>query len=286
MTVTSLVAATSLRALPRKRLSRFLGQLARVEAPNQVLSALMRAYCRAYEVDLADYVVPSGGFETFDAFFTRRLKPGARAIDSDLNAIVSPADGRIDDLGVIESGATFRVKGRAYDVAELLGDAGAGAEFVGGLFAVVYLSPRDYHRVHSPISGPVSAVRHIPGTLFPVNSIGVRHVPKLLARNERVAVHQRSATHGRVTTVLVGAVGVGRISLSFDDSVITNNGAASGLRVYGEDPPALERGGELGVFHLGSTVVLLIAPGEPIAFTVPAGARVHMGEAIARKGRR
>src|SRR3954454_18105254 len=116
MTVTSLVAATSLRALPRKRLSRFLGQLARVEAPNQVLSALMRAYCRAYEVDLADYVVPSGGFETVDAFFTRRLKPGARAIDSDLNAIVSPADGRIDDLGVIESGATFRVKGRAYDV--------------------------------------------------------------------------------------------------------------------------------------------------------------------------
>jgi len=286
MTVTSLVAATSLRALPRKRLSRFLGQLARVEAPNPVLRAMMRAYCHAYQVDLTDCVVPSGGFETFDDFFTRRLKPGARSIDADPNAIVSPADGRVDDLGVIESGASFRVKGRVYDVAELLGDAGASAEFVGGLFAVVYLSPRDYHRVHSPVSGPVSAVRHIPGTLFPVNSIGVRHVPKLLVRNERVAVHQRSSTHGRVATVLVGAVGVGRISLSFDDSVITNDGVASGLRVYGEDPPSLERGAELGVFHLGSTVVLLIAPGEPISFVISAGEFVRMGQALARKGRR
>jgi phosphatidylserine decarboxylase len=259
-----------------------MGQLARVEAPDPILAALMRVYCRAYGVDLSECEIPRGGFTSFDAFFTRRLKPGARVIDMDPNTIVSPADGRVDDWGVIEPGAVFRVKGKTYDVAELLGDQAAGAEMVGGLFAVVYLSPRDYHRVHAPVTGRVTAVRHVPGTLFPVNAIGVAHVPKLLARNERVVVHQRSPEHGHVVSVLVGAVGVGRISLSFDDSVITNDGRASGLRVYGDDPPALERGEELGVFHLGSTVVLLVAKGAERSFVPAPGDHVRMGRPLLR----
>jgi phosphatidylserine decarboxylase len=283
MPVASLVAATSLRALPRKRLSRLLGQIARVEAPASVLRAAIQAYCRAYGVDLADYEVPPQGFESFDAFFTRRLKPGARPVDQTPDVLVSPADGRIDDLGMIEANATFEVKGRPYAVAELLGDAGIGAELEGGQFAVIYLSPRDYHRVHAPVDGPVAALRHIPGTLFPVNSIGVEHVPRLLARNERVAVHQRSTSLGRVTSVMVGAIGVGRISVSFDDSVVTNDGRRPGLRVYGDAPPFLARGAELGVFHLGSTVVLLLGPGTPAHWLVSAGSIVRMGQAIARK---
>jgi phosphatidylserine decarboxylase len=168
-------------------------------------------------------------------------------------------------------------------VAELLGDPGAGVEFEGGSFVVVYLAPRDYHRVHAPVDGAVTALRHVPGTLFPVNAFGVAHVPNLLARNERVVVHQRSAVHGRVTTVMVGAVGVGRISVSFDDSVITNDGRQPGLRVYGDAPPQLERGAELGVFHLGSTVVLFTTPDQPLELLTGFGRRVRMGEAIARK---
>ena len=285
MPVTSLVAATSLRVLPRKRLSRMLGRLTRVEAPDSVLRTAMRMYCRAYDVDLADFEVPEQGFPTFDAFFTRRLKPGARRLDADPDAILSPADGRLEDLGVIEPGATFSIKGQRYDVPELLGDPTAGGEFEGGCFAVVYLSPRDYHRVHAPVSGCAVALRHIPGTLFPVNSIGVRHVPKLFARNERVVVHQRSERHGRVATVLVGAIGVGRIGVSFDDTVLTNDGRSPGLRVYGEDPPFLERGSELGVFHMGSTVVLLVERDQALRLLPSASARVRMGEAIARKGR-
>jgi phosphatidylserine decarboxylase len=282
MPVTSLVAATSLRALPRKRLSRWLGRLARVEGPKPVLSAAMRAYCRAYGVDLADFQVPDQGFDTFDAFFTRQLKPGVRSIDPDPRALVSPADGRVEDSGVIHAGATFLVKGRRYDVAELLGDPSAGLELEGGHFAVIYLSPRDYHRVHAPADGPVTALRHVPGTLLPVNAIGVAHFPNLLARNERVAVHQRSEVHGRVITVLVGAVGVGRISVSFDETVITNDGRPEGLRVYGDAPPQLRRGDELGVFHLGSTVVLFVAPGPSLTLLPRSGSRVRMGEAIAR----
>jgi phosphatidylserine decarboxylase len=284
MTVASLVAATSLRVLPRKRLSRMLGQLARVVAPDPVVQAAMRAYCAAYGVDLSECEVPEGGFTSFDAFFTRRLKPGARALDPDPDTVLSPADGRIEDCGVIERGAQLRVKGCAYSVGELVGDHSAGAELEGGQYAVVYLSPRDYHRVHAPVSGPVVAARYVPGTLFPVNAIGVRHVPNLLARNERVAVHQRSASHGRVITVMVGAVGVGRISVSFDDAVITNDGRESGLRVYGEEPRPLERGAELGTFHLGSTVVLLLPPGPGHALTARPDQQVRMGQAIARRG--
>jgi phosphatidylserine decarboxylase len=282
MPVPSIVAATSLRALPRKRLSRWLGQLSRVPAPEQVLTPLMRAYCRAYGVDLRDCIVPDAGFATFDEFFTRRLKPGTRPVDPDPSVLVSPADGRLEDAGPIERGATITVKGKRYLIGELLGDDLAGRELEGGSFAVVYLSPRDYHRVHAAVSGPVTAVRHVPGTLFPVNAIGVKHVPNLLARNERVVVHQRSELHGRVVTVLVGAVGVGRISLSFDDSVLTNDGRPSGLRVYGERPPTLERGDELGVFHLGSTVVVLTDPRHPVTLQAGAGACVRMGDAIAR----
>lgn len=278
--------ATSLRVLPRKHISRMLGQLSRVEAPDALLSVAMSIYCRAYDIDLTDYEVPSGGFESFDAFFTRKLKPGTRPIDADPDTLVSPADGRVEDLGRIERGSTFLVKGRTYSVMELLGDEQATAEFEGGSFAIVYLSPRDYHRVHAPVTGPVTAVRHVPGTLFPVNAIGLAHVPNLFARNERVVVHQRSERHGRVASIMVGAIGVGRISLAFDDSVMTNDTREPGLRVYGERPPRLTRGDELGTFHLGSTVIVLTTPESGVELSVSAGTTVRMGEALGRRVKR
>lgn len=285
MSVASLVVATSLRALPRKRLSWLLGRLTRVEGADPLLQAAIRVYCRAYGVDLADYEIPRVGFANFDAFFTRKVRPDARPIDPDPEGLVSPADGRIEDAGPIEPGASFRVKGRHYDLAELLGDSGAVADFEGGCFAVIYLAPSDYHRVHSAVTGEVQALRHIPGTLFPVNALGVNYVPRLLARNERVVVHQRSERFGRIATILVGAIGVGRISVSFDESVITNDGgAAVGLRVYGERPPRLRRGDELGMFHMGSTVVLLMPADGKLAFRVRPGDKVRMGEVIATRG--
>ncbi len=264
-----------------------LGQLSRIEAPDAVLSAAMRIYCRAYNVDLSDYDVPSAGYPSFNAFFTRKVRPGSRPIDPDPEVITSPADGRVEDLGVIERGSSFLVKGRRYSVTELLGDEQATMEFEGGSFAIVYLSPRDYHRVHAPVTGAVTAVRHVPGTLFPVNAIGLSHVPNLFARNERVVVHQRSEQHGRIATIMVGAIGVGRISLAFDESVLTNDGGpekkrAAGLRVYGERPPQLGRGDELGVFHLGSTVIVFVSPSSDTELAVTAGTHVRMGEALCR----
>jgi phosphatidylserine decarboxylase len=280
----SRVAATSLSVLPRKGLSRALGRAARVSAPQPLLRAGIRAYCLAYKVDLDEYEVPEAGFETFDAFFTRRLKAGTRPLDPDPNALLSPADGRLEDAGVIEVGSTLRIKGRSYDVAELLSDRLASSLYAGGQFAVVYLSPRDYHRVHAPVSGEVRILRHVDGTLFPVNAIGLKHVPHLFARNERVVVEQSTERHGPIATVMVGAIGVGRISMSFDAELVTNNGTAHSERAFVEgEGPRLERGGELGTFHLGSTVIVFAGPSARARLVKRPGDHVRVGEALWRK---
>ncbi|MFW6051191.1 MAG: archaetidylserine decarboxylase [Myxococcota bacterium] len=275
-----------MRILPRKRLSRVLGRVADLHGPQALVDGAVRAFSRVYGVDLSEAQVPEGGFSSFDAFFTRRLRPGARPVDPDPTAVVSPADGRVEDRGGVDPHARLRVKGRTYSVAELLGDADAALRYAGGHFFIVYLSPRDYHRVHAPVSGAVELVRHVPGTLWPVNAIGLEHVPNLFARNERVAVLQRSEHHGAVTTVLVGAMGVGRIGLSFDDLRTNAGQTIAPLRRYAGAEPELDRGAELGVFHLGSTVIVFLERGVGVRFHKAPGDVVRMGEAVARGGAR
>lgn len=257
-----------------------MGQLARLRPPAGVLDSAMRLYCRAYDVDLSEAEIPVRGFRSFDEFFTRKLKAGCRPIASDMHAIVSPADGRIEDLGTIARDATCVVKGTTYRVAELIGDEREAARFEGGQYGIVYLSPRDYHRVHAPVAGRVSMARHVPGTLFPVNAIGLRHVHKLFARNERIVIAQESERYGRVVTVMVGAIGVGHISVSFDASLATNVDTEAGTRVYGDAAPTVGRGEELGIFHLGSTAILFVEANRKLAWTKSAGDRVVMGEAL------
>ena len=274
------IAAEVLRVVPRRRVSRALGHLADLPAPTILLDRVTEFYIRAYNVDLSESEVPEGGFTSFNSFFTRRLKPGLRPLDEDPNALLSPADGVIHDSGPIRRNSTFLVKGKDYDVAELLGDSNDAARFDGGTFFIIYLSPRDYHRVHAPITGRVIRARHVAGTLYPVNAIG-EHVPRLFARNERVVAYQHSDSLGDVVSVLVGAVGVGRVVTSFDESLTTNTGGSGSLREYGVAGPEIERGEELGMFELGSTVIVLTPSAwEPCK---RAGDRVRVGEAIARR---
>jgi phosphatidylserine decarboxylase len=281
----SRVAAETLRLLPRKRLSRAVGRVAAFPTTRGVLARAIDLYVRAYDVDMEEAVVPPGGFRTFDEFFTRALRPGARPIEGDETTLVSPADGLLEDVGPIEEGAVLRIKGQEYDVGELLGDPADAPRFVGGTFAVVYLSPRDYHRVHAPVSGPVQMVRHVGGTLLPVNAFGVASYPRLFARNERVVAVQQSEALGEVVSILVGAIGVGRISVAFDSTVVTNVGRGPTThRYHPTDAPHLGRGDELGMFHLGSTVVLLVAPGQPLELRARAGDRVRVGQAMAGRG--
>jgi phosphatidylserine decarboxylase len=276
------VAAETLKLLPRKRISRALGRIAASAPPAGALERAIDLYVRVYSLDLSEAEIPEDGFRTFDEFFTRRLKPGARPIEGDERVMVSPADGSVEDVGPIEAGALLHVKGQEYDVGELLGDPSDAARFAGGSFAVVYLSPRDYHRVHAPVSGRVSMVRHVGGTLLPVNRFGVASFPGLFARSERVAVFQQTEHHGEIATVLIGAIGVGRISVSFDPTVMTNVGRGPVTQRYAlSRAPHLARGDELGIFHLGSTAVVLTGPEAKSSFRAQAGDVIRMGRALA-----
>ena len=279
----SRLAAQTVRVLPRKRLSRALGILASARAPKPFVDAAIAAFVRAYDVDLSEVDMPPGGFRTFDEFFTRRLVEGARRVDPDPRALVSPADGRIEDLGEITLEGEMIVKGQPYTAAALLGDSDAAAMYQGGHYFIVYLSPRDYHRVHAPTCGSVQYSRYVPGTLFPVNRIGTDFVPQLFARNERLAIVQEGMVHGTVTTIMVGAIGVGRIGLSFDD-VQTNRGDTPGVRSYVGAPIPRDRGDELGVFHMGSTAIVMTPPRCRLEVLVRAGTTIRMGETMARGG--
>jgi phosphatidylserine decarboxylase len=257
--------------------------VASLEPPRALLDRAIGLYVRAYRVDLSECDVPQRGFRSFNEFFSRPLRQGARPIEGDAATLVSPADGRVEDEGPIEPGARILVKGKRYDVGELLGSRADSARFDGGRFAVVYLSPRDYHRVHAPAAGRVTRARHVGGTLFPVNRLGVEHVPNLFAKNERVAVHQESELHGEVVTILVGAMVVGGIEVAFDPSIRSNRPAAG--RSVSEtryDGVTLERGAELGRFLLGSTAIVLTTASAHVRPAVTSGSVVRMGQALYR----
>jgi phosphatidylserine decarboxylase len=266
----SFAAAQLIRVLPRVRISQAVGRLCEAPLSPPMARALATVYASVYRVNMGEAAPHQGPYTNFDQFFTRGLKAGARRISDDV--VVSPADGSIEATGPVDRGSRIFVKGRAYDAAELVGDPKDAARFAGGSFAVVYLSPRDYHRVHSPVDGGISIVRGIPGDLFPVNSIGERHVPRLFVRNNRVAIGVDTAGLGRVYVVMVGAVIVGRISVSAIDAPSVPPGEHRFEPEFG-----VERGDEIGIFHLGSTAVLLVEPGITLARSV---GPVRYGESL------
>lgn len=280
MSLSLRLAAAALHVMPRKSVSRAVGGLSRLAPGDAALAQAIDAFSRTYDVDMGEAEVPEGGFRTFNDFFTRSLRPGARTIDPDPDVLVSPADGKLEDFGPVESGGSFQIKGRSYDAADLLGGAALSERYEGGSYFIVYLSPRDYHRVHAPVTGPVGHLRYVPGTLFPVNRIGTDFVDRVFSRNERVGVTQRSDRFGDVTTVLVGAIGVGRIGLAFD-ALLSNDGADAVDRSL--SGPDLARGEELGRFNLGSTVIVFVPRGVSLRFVPPRGAHVRMGAALARR---
>ena len=262
MSVATFAAAQILRLLPRVRITRAVGRLSDAVVSARTSSAVVGAFARAYAVDLEEAVRPEGGYESFDAFFTRRLVDGARPACTDPGAVVSPADGRLEALGPVSKGGHFKIKGRDYLAEELLGDADEARRYEGGHFAVVYLSPRDYHRVHTAVAGDVTLIRSMPGDLFPVNAIGERHVKSLFSINRRVAIavddQASDGSLSRVTVVMVGAMIVGRITVS----AIAAHDVPLGTHPI-RPAQRVERGDEIGVFHLGSTAVVFTGPERP-----------------------
>jgi phosphatidylserine decarboxylase len=274
MSAVTFVAAQILRMLPRARISHAVGRLADQPLAPPVERAVVGLYSRVYDVTLDDCAQKSD-FRSFDAFFTRTLRKGARAVDPDPTTVVSPADGRVDSMARIDGQGTFLVKGRPYRVDELVGDGVAAARLRGGAGFVVYLSPRDYHRVHAPVAGKVKLIRSMPGDYYPVNAVGMRHVPSLFCRNRRVAIEIDGGPRiGNVTVVMVVAMIVGRVT------TIGVSARDVPLGVHAFDPPLyVERGDEIGVFHLGSTAVVLVEERAAGAWLRPVGP-VRYGERL------
>jgi phosphatidylserine decarboxylase len=247
--------------LPHHLLSRCTGFLADLERPAGLMKWVIRCFVRYFNVDMneAEEADP-GCYPSFNAFFTRPLKPGARPIaEAD---IVCPADGVVSQLGEITQGLLMQAKGSYFSIEDLLGgDADRAAQFTAGSFATIYLSPRDYHRVHMPLAGKLTATTYIPGKLFSVNGVTAENVDRLFARNERLVCYFETPA-GPMAMILVGAMIVAGI-----ETVWSGRVAPPPRRPVAVDylqPPAavvLDKGEEMGRFVLGSTVILLFPPG-------------------------
>jgi phosphatidylserine decarboxylase len=277
MSAATYVTAQIMRMLPRAKISRAVGNLADWPWPAAVGNAVVGLYTRVYDVAL-DECENRSDWVNFDDFFTRPLRKGLRGIDGDPRAVVSPADGRLVSAGRIDPGGTFLVKGRPYSVSELIGSEIESQRFEGGSGFVVYLSPRDYHRVHAPVGGEIRRIRSIAGDYFPVNAVGMRHVPRLFCRNRRVAIDiEADGGFGRVTVVMVVAMIVGRITTIGIDQ----RDVAVGDHHF--DPPLrVERGHEVGMFHLGSTAVVLVEKRAGVRWLASEGP-ILLGEALLRQ---
>lgn len=268
--------------LPHRLLSSLARRLAYSSRPG-LKQWLIDTVVRRFGVDLSEAAQPDAtAYPTFNAFFTRALKPGARVADPDPQALLMPADGRISQLGRIEDGRIFQAKGQSFTAAELLGDDAAAAPFANGLYATVYLSPRDYHRVHMPWTGTLRETVHVPGRLFSVGTDAVRTVPRLFARNERLVCHF-DTDFGPMVSVMVGALLVSGVETVWSGVEIPRYADRITRKDWRGKGITLQRFEEMARFNYGSTVIVLLPPGVA-AFdpTLKAESPVRLGQALAR----
>ena len=273
--------------LPKQALTRFAGLVAGARG-GRFTTALIRWFVGRYHVDMLQAADPDvGSYASFNDFFTRALKPGMRPLAE--AALLSPVDGVVSQCGAIETDQILQAKGHRYSTTALVGgDTRLASEFENGHFATLYLSPRDYHRIHMPCDGRLLRMIHVPGDLFSVNPVTARGVPGLFARNERVVcVFDNPA--GRFVLVLVGATIVGSMATVWHGTV--NPPRTGRIREWRYDDNsgaavALRQGAEMGRFLLGSTVVMLF-PAGPLHFNPgwAAGAPIRLGEMMAERSR-
>ena len=248
--------------------------------PHHLLSLLMYAFTRwrwtpvkngftrwfvhRFRVDLDSAVDPDPtGYDCFNSFFTRPLKAGARPLPNSESCLVSPADGVISQLGPIRAGRLLQVKGREYDVHELLRcDPACARPFEEGRFVTVYLSPRDYHRVHLPYDAQLRSMTYVPGRLFSVNTLTTVLIPRLFTRNDRLVMHF-STSWGPMALVMVGAIFVGSMATVWHGQVTPPYGPRVDTECYQDRQLLYRRGDEIGRFNMGSTVVMLVPPTAP-----------------------
>lgn len=266
------------------RLSHALGQVADIRMPSALLRPVIKAYSMAVNVELDEVLEPEGGFESFGDFFVRRLRPDVRPICGDQAALLSPCDGELVDRGPIdrERPTSITVKGCTYDVDQLLGGAAAEVDFGGGGYLVIYLHPRDYHRVHTPVDGELTGVCHVPGKRFPVASWSERRIRGIYSKNERMVYVLEPRSSGTLAIVMIAAFGVGNIDTPYAPIERAGDGEIA-TRCF-EPRIGLSRGDDLGAFRLGSTVVLVWTDGAVEIDEKLAHGRVEVGSRIGSLG--
>jgi len=271
---------SALALLPKNTVSRLAGALTRWHAPGPLRHAAMRAFAKRYGIDLSECPEVEV-YRSFGEFFARPLHPGSRPIAGGEQVVVSPVDGVVSEAGFAAGGRLVQAKGIDYPAAALLGDDTLARRLEGGAYATLYLSPRDYHRIHFPLGGRILGWRYLPGRLWPVNPASVRTVRGLFAANERLVTILETPV-GTCAVVAVGATIVGRVHAFYDPSAPPTNriGARAQARDY-ETPLPAEKGQELGAFEMGSTVIVMFEPGRvALDPRLAPGARVRVGEAI------
>ena len=273
------------RIVPKRAVSDAIGWGVSLGIPAALRTLMLTRFARVYGIDVSEAEKPLSEYAGFDEFFTRKLRPGTRPIDDAPGRVISPADGVIVESGLATAGKLIQAKGSEFDLATLLDDAPAAARLEGGAYVITYLSPKDYHRVHSPVGGKVVGWRHVPGTLFSVSAASIRREPGLFARNERFITLIEMDGGGLAAVVMVAAVGVGHVTVSYDPEVATHRPeffrSALRHRQY-DQPKPIARGDELGIFHLGSTTIAVFEGGHVELDALTPGAAVKMGVGMGR----
>lgn len=283
-----------LSLIPKNLFSRFFGLLSRCYLPLGIRHVVLYSYSRLFRINTHEAEKPLFSYTSLNAFFTRKLKKQARKIDFGENKLLSPVDGKILAQGRLSEGKILQIKNISYHVKELLPEAEDLSQFRQGRFITIYLSPADYHRIHTPCNCSLDACYYDPGLLWPVNKAGMRFIPGLLSRNERLSSRLEFRWQGSsypLYLVMVGAFNVGHIKMDLPELASfapahkgTNRnwlGKASAQSIQLSDKLTLKQGAPLATFHMGSTVVLLFPEDLSLEFYCKMGERVQMGEKIA-----
>ena len=267
--------------LPRHWLTAIVWRIARIRHPG-IKDFLITRFARAFDVDLDEVKLDApGDFATFNDFFTRELADGARLIDDDTNAIVSPVDGTVSVSVTIRADSIFQAKGFDYSLGDLLAtDINEADHYIDGSFATIYLAPYDYHRVHAPLAGELIAARYVPGDLFSVNEATVSRLDGLFRRNERLVMHF-GTEYGPAAVIFVGALNVGSISTPWTGEIRPRKTGVVDVLDITQHPAKVAKGDLLGWFNMGSTVILLL-PKDVCEWDddLEPGETVRMGEEI------
>ncbi len=270
------------KILPTRLLSTLAWDIAQSRNP-MISATLIRWFQKKFDIVMADCEFQQlGSYDTFASFFTRPLRPGARTMPVDPHALASPVDGRISQCGPIQVRQLIQAKGIVYPLADLVADQGLADEFLSGYFMTIYLSPRDYHRIHMPTDGRLRTWSYVPGRLFSVNPATVRALPGVFARNERLCA-VFDTDYGPLAMIMVGALFVGGLETVWTGKVTPPHRREKEPSTYlPMDPVELRRGQEMGRFNFGSTVILLLpaGAGKWRKECVP-GASVRLGQALA-----